>query len=214
MQAPSAPAAPSSTETRRSSDASTERILDAAALVFGEKGYEAARVADIARRCGLTTGALYARWLTKRELFLATVEQRGLTRTEVVSGQAELSAARKLAELGSGLLGGGDDSDDAARNLMLEACVMARRDSSLSADVAQSLDIEAAVLAEVVSQGKAADEIDAGLSTEAIVFACQALGLGARLAAAAEPREVGLPPVEDWRELMTRFVDSIGPSQS
>lgn len=214
MQAPSASAAPSSTETRRSSDASTERILDAAVLVFGEKGYEAARVADIARRCGLTTGALYARWLTKRELFLATVEQRGLTRTEVVSGQAELSAARKLAELGSGLLGGGDDSDDAARNLMLEACVMARRDSSLSADVAQSLDIEAAVLAEVVSQGKAADEIDAGLSTEAIVFACQALGLGARLAAAAEPREVGLPSVEDWRELMTRFVDSIGPSQS
>lgn len=214
MQAPSASAAPSSTETRRSSDASTERILDTAALVFGEKGYEAARVADIARRSGLTTGALYARWLTKQELFLAAVEQRGSTRTEVVSGQAELSAARKLAELGSGLLGGGDGSDDAARNLMLEACVMARRDSSLSADVAQSLDVEAAVLAEVVSQGKAADEIDAGLSTEAIVFACQALGLGARLAAAAEPREVGLPSVEDWRELMTRFVDSIGPSQS
>jgi len=214
MQAPSASAAPSSTEARRSSDASTERILDTAALVFGEKGYEAARVADIARRSGLTTGALYARWLTKQELFLAAVEQRGSTRTEVVSGQAELSAARKLAELGSGLLGGGDDSDDAARNLMLEACVMARRDSSLSADVAQSLDVEAAVLAEVVSQGKAADEIDAGLSTEAIVFACQALGLGARLAAAAEPREVGLPSVEDWRELMTRFVDSIGPSQS
>lgn len=67
---------------------------------------------------------------------------------------------------------------------------MARRDSSLSADVAQSLDIEA------------------------IVFACQALGLGARLAAAAEPREVGLPSVEDWRELMTRFVESIDPSQS
>ncbi|MYJ47013.1 MAG: TetR/AcrR family transcriptional regulator [Acidimicrobiales bacterium] len=214
MQAPSASDAPSSTEARRSSDVSTERILDAAALVFGEKGYEAARVADIARRSGLTTGALYARWLTKQELFLAAVEQRGSTRTEVVSGQAELSAARKLAELGSGLLGGGDDSDDAARNLMLEACVMARRDSSLSADVAQSLDVEAAVLAEVVSQGKAAGEIDPGLSTEASVFACQALGLGARLAAAAEPREVGLPSVEDWRELMTRFVDSIGPSQS
>ncbi|MCY3893216.1 MAG: helix-turn-helix domain containing protein [Acidimicrobiaceae bacterium] len=214
MQAPSASDAPSSTEARRSSDVSTERILDAAALVFGEKGYEAARVADIARRSGLTTGALYARWLTKQELFLAAVEQRGSTRTEVVSGQAELSATRKLAELGSGLLRGGDDSDDAARNLMLEACVMARRDSSLSADVAQSLDVEAAVLAEVVSQGKAAGEIDPGLSTEAIVFACQALGLGARLAAAAEPREVGLPSAEDWRELMTRFVESIGPSQS
>ena len=180
-------------------------------MVFGQKGYEAARVADIARRSGLTTGAIYARWLTKHELFLAAVEHRGLTRTEVVSGQTELSATRKLAELGGGLLG--DNGDEAARNLMLEACVMARRDASLSAEVAQSLDVEAAVLAEVVEQGKAAGDIDSDLSTEAIVFACQALGLGARLAAAAEPREVGLPTVEDWRELMTRFVESIGPSQ-
>ncbi len=181
-------------------------------MVFGQKGYEAARVADIARRSGLTTGAIYARWLTKHELFLAAVEHRGLTRTEVVSGQADLSATRKLAELGGGLLGG-DNGDDAARNLMLEACVMARRDSSLSAEVAQSLDVEAAVLAEVVEQGKAAGDIDADLSTEAIVFACQALGLGARLAAAAAPREIGLPSLDDWRELMTRFVESIGPSQ-
>lgn len=71
-------------------------------MVFGEKGYEAARVADIARRSGLTTGALYARWLTKQELFLAAIEQRGSTRTEVVSGQAELSAARKLADWAAG----------------------------------------------------------------------------------------------------------------
>lgn len=212
MQAPSASDAPAATESRRSSDISTDRILDAAALVFGQKGYEAARVADIARRSGLTTGAIYARWLTKHELFLAAVEHRGLTRTEVVSGQADLSAASKLAELGGGLLNG-DNGDDAARNLMLEACVMARRDPSLSAEVAQSLDNEAAVLAEVVEQGKAAGDIDADLSTEAIVFACQALGLGARLATAAEPRQIELPSVEDWRELMTRFVESIGPSQ-
>ena len=212
MQSPSTSDSPPSSGTRRSSDISTDRILDAAALVFGEKGYEAARVADIARRSGLTTGAIYSRWLTKRELFLATVEHRGSQRTEVVSGRAELSAAKKLITLGGGLLAGGND-DAKARNLMLEACVMARRDSSLSADVAQSLDVEAAVLAEVVEQGKAAGDIDAGLSTEAIVFACQALGLGVRLAAAAEPRDVELPSPDDWTELMVRFVESIGPSQ-
>ncbi|MDE0499691.1 MAG: TetR/AcrR family transcriptional regulator [Acidimicrobiaceae bacterium] len=156
-------------------------------------------------------GAIYSRWLTKRELFLAAVEHRGLTRTQVVSGQAELSAADKLATLGAGLLGP-DEAE--ARNLMLEACVMARRDSSLSADVAQSLDVEAAVLAEVVEQGKAAGEIGEALSTVAIVLACQALGLGARLAAAAGPRDIGLPSADDWQELMTRFAESIGPSQS
>ena len=211
MQASSASGSPSSTETRRSSDVSTDRILDAASQVFGEKGYEAARVADIARRSGLTTGAIYARWLTKRELFLAAIEQRGSTRTEVVSSRADLSAPEKLAALGDGILAGGDNE---ARNLMLEACVMARRDSSVSADVAQSLDIEAAALAEVVSAGKAAGEIDTELSTEAIVLACQALGLGVRLAAAAEPRAIGLPSADDWRALMARFAESIGPPQA
>ena len=43
-------------------DDTTARLLTAAAEVFAEKGYDGAGVAEIARRAGLTTGAIYSRY--------------------------------------------------------------------------------------------------------------------------------------------------------
>ena len=45
-------------------------LLDAAAKVFSERGYEGASVAEIAERAGRTTGAIYAHFPTKEALFL------------------------------------------------------------------------------------------------------------------------------------------------
>ena len=197
---------------RRGSREVGERILEAAARVFGAKGYEAARVIDVARLCGLSTGAVYSRWPTKRELFVAAVEQHGSRNTLSVSTRADLTTAQKLAALGGGLID--TQRDDEAGNLMLEACVSARRDPSLRADLARALDIEADVLTQVVDHGKAAGEIDQTLSTEAIVLSCQTLSLGVRLAALAEPRSSGQPTEAAWNELMERFVGSIRPTGS
>ena len=191
-----------------SAEESTERLLDAAASEFGENGFEGARVAQIARRCGLTTGAVYSRWLTKQELFLAAIEHRASRGTERLSSRSDMSTLEKIAIMGSKLM---ESSDDEASNLLLEACVIARRDDSMSADVARSLEEEGAVIAGMVEEGKAAGEVDPALSTEAIVFACQSLSLGVRLAAAAAPRRGGQPSADDWNELMARFINSIGP---
>ena len=49
-------------------DELTERLLQAAAEVFAENGYEKAGVAEIARRAGVTTGAIYSRYSGKAEL--------------------------------------------------------------------------------------------------------------------------------------------------
>ncbi|MEV6954762.1 ScbR family autoregulator-binding transcription factor [Streptomyces sp. NPDC051183] len=43
-------------------------ILDAAAAVFDERGYDAATIADILSRAGVTKGALYFHFASKREL--------------------------------------------------------------------------------------------------------------------------------------------------
>jgi len=45
-----------------------QRLLDAATEVFLEKGYEGTRVAEIARRAGLTTGAIYGNFGSKSDL--------------------------------------------------------------------------------------------------------------------------------------------------
>ena len=39
-----------------------EKLVASAAVVFAEKGYDGAGVAEIARRAGYTTGAIYGRF--------------------------------------------------------------------------------------------------------------------------------------------------------
>ena len=97
------------------------------------------------------------------------------------------------------------------RSVLLEACVIARRDPTMFPDLARLLDIEATAMSGLIAAGKAAGEIDEALSTEAIVFACQSLGLGVRLAAAAAPGGERQPSEADWRALVARFIASIRP---
>ena len=56
-------------------DPTRVRLLDAAAAVFAEKGYDGAGVQEIARRAGLTTGAIYGRFSGKAELLREAIAQ-------------------------------------------------------------------------------------------------------------------------------------------
>ena len=51
------------------------RLLDAAAAVFGEKGFAGASVDAIAGRAGHTVGALYSNFSGKDELFLTLIDE-------------------------------------------------------------------------------------------------------------------------------------------
>lgn len=51
------------------------QILKAARAVFIEKGYLGARVQDVAHRAGLSKGAVYFYFQSKRELFMALVHE-------------------------------------------------------------------------------------------------------------------------------------------
>src|SRR5580765_4626839 len=57
-------------------DLTRERLIEAAARVFAEKGYDRAGVQEISRRAGLTTGAIYGRFAGKAELLQAAIEDR------------------------------------------------------------------------------------------------------------------------------------------
>ncbi len=51
------------------------QILRAARAVFIEKGYLVARVEDVAKRAGLSKGAVYFYYASKRDLFMALVQE-------------------------------------------------------------------------------------------------------------------------------------------
>lgn len=74
---PSVPVERIPRRTRAEKNAATTRaLLDAAAAAFAERGYDAATMDEIARRVGLTKGALYYRYRSKEALFLALLDEQ------------------------------------------------------------------------------------------------------------------------------------------
>ncbi|MGZ3317719.1 MAG: TetR/AcrR family transcriptional regulator [Isosphaeraceae bacterium] len=51
------------------------QILDAAREIFALRGFETAKIADVAERCGISHGLLYHYFPTKESLFAAIVER-------------------------------------------------------------------------------------------------------------------------------------------
>lgn len=75
MKSPNA-SARSSKEPTGKRARTREALIDAAAHVIGEKGYDRTSLEDVARRAGMTRGAIYGNFKDKEELFLALVESR------------------------------------------------------------------------------------------------------------------------------------------
>ncbi|RUP26653.1 MAG: TetR/AcrR family transcriptional regulator [Curvibacter sp.] len=73
-----APERSSATRQRLPPEVRMRQILDAAQLEFAERGFAATRMDDIARRCGLSKGGLYAHFASKDEVFEALLS-RSLT---------------------------------------------------------------------------------------------------------------------------------------
>ena len=186
----------------------TERLLDAAVEVFAEHGFEAARVAEIARRAGLTTGAIYARWQGKRDLIVAAVRHIVAQYVRASSSVAATPGKEVLAVLGDDL---STARDVRIREVVLEAMVSARRDDSFRAAVSDAMSEERASLSSIVARGKTDGSIDPALSTPAIVALCQCLGLGRHLAVSDELAS-GRVEAGDWDALVSRLMAALSPA--
>jgi len=83
---------PGEPKFRRRPEARPAEILAAALEVFAERGFQAARLEEVARRAGVSKGALYLYFETKADLFRAVV-------TEAISPNIERVKAMASAEV-------------------------------------------------------------------------------------------------------------------
>jgi AcrR family transcriptional regulator len=67
-------ASPDSSSTESKRDRTRRKLIEAAAAVIGEKGFDRASLEEIATTAGMTRGAVYGNFENKEELFLAVVE--------------------------------------------------------------------------------------------------------------------------------------------
>lgn len=75
-----------------------QKVMEAARALFSEHGYEAATIRDIARRAGMSTGAVFANFQDKADLFEAVVAEDFERVAEIMRGAAEAAADKPLAE--------------------------------------------------------------------------------------------------------------------
>jgi AcrR family transcriptional regulator len=80
------PMQPGQPKWRRRSEARPGEIIEAALVVFSEKGFAAARLDDIAARAGVSKGALYLYFETKQDLFRAVVRETIAPNLAMVAG--------------------------------------------------------------------------------------------------------------------------------
>jgi len=82
------PSSPSSPKWRRRADARPAEIVQAAYAVFAEKGFAAARLDEIAKRAGISKGALYLYFETKQDIFEAVVKDAVAPNIEAIEAFA------------------------------------------------------------------------------------------------------------------------------
>lgn len=90
---------------RRRPEARPAEILAAALEVFAERGFQAARLEEVARRAGVSKGALYLYFETKADLFRAVVTEAISPNIERVKAMASAAVPfETAARMGLGLM--------------------------------------------------------------------------------------------------------------
>jgi AcrR family transcriptional regulator len=191
--------------TAVSAPSTRERLIAAAIEVFLADGYERARVHDVARAAGMTTGAIYANYRGKADLLFDAIADRADTELDgLLEGAASHETRELLEVLGDRLL-----QPRRQPPLLLEAIAAARRDSTLAARLRERLGTREDLVAQLIHQGKRDGSIDPDIDPNVLARFCVTLALGAL---AVRSLELDPPEAEEWHSLIARLLDACAPA--
>ena len=177
-----------------------ERLLAAAVEVFVEQGYEGARLQDIARAAGLTTGAVYANFRGKDELLFAAIGARAGVEMDALLAEVQGREPRELLEM----LGNQLVQERRQPPLLIDAIAAARRDDALAGALRDRLGARERVLAGIVERAQQDGTIDP--ARFGLTLAMGALVL--------RTLHIDAPAEGAWHELIARLLDAVSEEQS
>ena len=189
-----------------SNESNDKKLTDAAAEVFAERGYDGAGVAEISRRAGVTTGAIYSRYRGKSELLFDALDTAVEEHLDSILTSSEYtSPSEVLSSLGSHLLDKHGDQDA----LLLEAVVASRRDSELSEMLGRRLEDQGMRLAKIIEEAKSDGQFDDSIDTKAIVTLALAINLGFTI---FRTMDTPMPESHEWQVVIDRIISSAVPT--
>ena len=190
-------------------ESTSSRLVEAASELFAERGYERTSTQDIARRAGLTTGAIYSNFRGKRELLLAAISQPAeALRSQVADARKAGASALDLIRAGSHRLV--SNRGRRQRSILVNALVLASRDAIVGQKLRHGLTRTFRDFGHLVREGQAEGSIDPMVDVDAYVHYAYALTFGTYLLEAA-----GMPaPDQDaWDGLMDRFLSVLSTGE-
>ncbi len=89
-------------ERKRSGEETKQRLLDAARVIFADRGYSGASVREVARRAGVSIGCLYLYFPNKQQLYTGLLQSQMdefLARLNGLRTEKPEEALRKIIDL-------------------------------------------------------------------------------------------------------------------
>lgn len=179
-----------------------DRLLEAAVDVFVEQGYEGARLQDIARGAGLTTGAVYANFRGKSDLLFDAIGARADAEMDAMLAEGRRRDVREFLEM----LGDRLFEPRPGQPLLIDAIAAARRDPELAGALRHRLDTREGVLIELVARAQRRGILDPALDAPAFARFCLTLAMGALV---MRTLQMPAPDGSAWHVIITRLLDAV-----
>lgn len=174
-----------------------DRVLRGAASVFARQGYDGASISQIGAEAGVSSGAIYAHFGSKAELFVATLHVHGsdeVARLLTVGGSGP-DVIELIRERGVALA----HRHPTEGSLLVEAIMAAKRHPEVAAVLAEEFAGRERRFADLLRSGQSDGTIDPGMHPPAVARFVLMLALGSVLVSAMD-----LPAVDhdDWAQLI------------
>lgn len=178
--------------TRAERQAQTRaRLIEAGASVFARRGFQAARIEEIAEQAGYSHGAVYSNFAGKEDLFLAVFEQYMSQRVEELSQAIETEgsfAERARAAADQWMRRFSEDRPTFL--LHLEFMIHAARTPHLSEQLGQRMAALRLEIERRLVDQQAQTNTPLPLPAADIALVVRALGIGLAVEALNEPSEI------------------------
>lgn len=172
-----------------------DRLIAAARDEFLEHGYQATSVAKIARRAGLTTGAIYSNFSSKAALLAEAIALEGMALWGAGLAQAAKAGnpLERAIAVNTSVISGAPQSVD---RLVLEGWVGALHDRETHEQVTRNLDNISAIIRSQIEVTPSTEDSPDNLDPDALIAILEAIALGGLVRRALERHQPSAEGVE------------------
>lgn len=183
-------------------DETRASLLGAAAKVFARRGYDGASISEITSEAGVTSGAIYAHYGSKAELFVATLEAFGERDLDQLLSHHGPALLEGLTSVGASF----DRREPTEESLLISAVIAAREHPDVATLLAGLMAERERALGELVAGAQQAGAVAGDTSAAAVARLAVVIAFGSLLVGALGAEPVGH---EEWAALIAKLVGAL-----